>query len=143
MRDFQHAREFQAFFREGEHRISKAQRDRDGWTEVEEWQSRARLYNRYVIHMRVAIEVQQDGTLKATESPNLDIIEVKKVEKSKHEKDGPKYEVEWFRSEEGAWAELVGVGGDLAELGFPLITDRPIDRFDTYWNDADWHSARP
>jgi hypothetical protein len=137
--NFLRAREFQQLFPTAVHKIVAAERDfgtSDGWTPVKEWTSRAHLYNRYVIVLRVAIDIAEDGTISELESPKLEIIQVERVERGKDDQDGPKYELIWYRFEEGAWEELTRHAGDFSSLEFEFDKHSPVDRFDVYWQDT-------
>ena len=136
-RDFGHARDFERLFPNSEHKILRGHRTGpNGKTEVDEWRSRAFLYDRYVVTLHVAIEIANDRTITELESPSLDVIEVNKVEKGKQDEGGPKYELMWYRFEQGAWEELVKHSGDFSSLGFAFDTESPVDRFDVYWHDT-------
>jgi hypothetical protein len=140
MPTFRYAREFDQLFPAAEHSIVRSERDfdePDGWRQVDEWYSRAPLYGRYVVTLRTAVEIAEDGNASALESPSLDLIEVKHVEKGKNDRGGPKLETEWFTFEDGAWSRLYDSSGDFSSLHIEMVTDRPVDGFDTYWRDME------
>jgi hypothetical protein len=138
VRDLPFAREFQRLFPNAEHTIVEAKRDfyPDGWRPVGEWISRASLHDRYVVWLVVAVAITTDGTVSALENPQLYVVEVEKVEKSRNEEGGPLWECGCLQFEEGDWDQLVENSGDFASVGFDMTIDAPVDRFATYWHDT-------
>jgi hypothetical protein len=129
------ARLFQEFFPDAEHVIVQAKLDLppEGWTLADEWISRAKLYDRYVLWLVVPIEFTVSGDVSPLEQPAVYIVEVGKVEKGRKEKGGPKWECNFG---EGDWKELIEAGGDFEALGADLITDSPVEGFATFWRDT-------
>ena len=138
IRDWRFAREFHRLFPNAEHTIVEAKRDvhPDGWTYVSEWISRASLHGRYVVWLVVAIEIATDGTVAELEKPQLYVIEVEKVVRSRDEEEGAEWEVACAEFEEGDWEQLVEHCGDFASVGFEMTVDTPVDRFAAFWHDT-------
>ena len=139
LQQFPPARDFQRLFPGAEHRIVEAEHDFGtpvGWRSVFDWLSRARFHDRYVVTLSTAIDIGPDGTISQLKPPILDIFEVVQAIKGKNEKDGPKYECQWFGAEDGGWDSLVEVGGDFSQLGFEMTANQPVARFVTYWSDT-------
>jgi len=138
VREWSYAREFHRLFPNAEHTITQAKRDFDpnGWMPVKEWISRAGLHDRYVVWLVVAIEITADGAISELEKPQLYVVEVKKVVRSRGEGEGAEWEIACFEFEEGAWEELVENGGHFAPGDFEMIVDAPVDRFATFWRDT-------
>jgi hypothetical protein len=76
--NFSPAHEFHRLFPNAEHTIVGAMRDcePDGWRAVSEWISRARLYDRYILWLVVAVEVGADGRISEFEKPEHYLVEV-------------------------------------------------------------------
>ena len=138
VRDWPCACDFQRLFPNAEHAIVEAKRqfDPDGWKPVTEWISRAHLHDRYVVWLVVAIELSADGTLSQLEEPQLYVIEVRKVTRSRDDEGGAEWEVACAEFEDGDWAKLVENRGDFASVGFAMTVDAPVDRFATFWHDT-------
>lgn len=138
LRDLDDARQFHEFFPDAEHIIVHAKRDLtpDGWRLVDEWISRANLYNRYALWLVVPIEFTVAGDVSALDQAAVYIVEVTKVEKGRDEKDGPKWECTFGQFEEGDWQDLIAAGGNFETLGADLITDAPVKGFATFWRDT-------
>ena len=135
---FQHACDFQRIFPNAEHKVVEAEHDfgpPDYWRSVYDWLSRARLHDRYVVMLSAAVEVQSDGTIQALQPPRLDLFEIEEVVKGRKEEGGPTYKMQISTAEDDAWAELVAEAGD-EPVDLELITDQPVARFDTYWQDT-------
>jgi hypothetical protein len=138
LRDLEHARQFQEFFPDAEHVVVQAKHDLDpdGWTLVDEWISRANLYDRYALWLVVPIEFTASGDVSPLDQPAIYIVEVEKVEKGRDEKGGPKWECNFGQFEEKDWKELIEAGGDFEAVGAGLITDAPVEGFATFWRDT-------
>ena len=136
--DLDDARRFQEFFPSAEHAVVQTRRDfgSDGWRVVDEWISRANLYDRYALWLVVPIEFTDSGAASPLEHPAVYIVEVEKVEKGRDEKGGPKWECNFGQFEKGDWNELVEANGDFEALGSDLITDAPVEGFATFWRDT-------
>ncbi len=132
------ARDFQRLFPNADHAIVQGKRQSDlaGWKSVTEWISRAHLHDRYVAWLVVAIEISPDQIVSQLEEPELYVIEVKKVTRSRDDASGAEWEVACVQFEEGDWAKLVESGGDFASLEFEMTVDAPVARFATFWHDT-------
>lgn len=131
-------REFDELFPNAEHTVVKAKRDfsPNGWQIVYEWISRSHLYDRYVLWLVVAIDIGADGSLAELEKPDVCVIEIDKIERSRNDNNGPKWEFNIVEFEDGAWAHLVENRGNFDSIDLDLITNRPVDRFTTFWHDT-------
>ena len=138
VRDWPYAREFQRLFETAEHTIVEAKRDfePEGWKPVGEWISRAQLHGRYVVWLVMAIKIATDGTVSPLEEPQLYVVEVKKVIRSRDDEKGQEWEIACVQFEEEDWGQLVENNGDFATVGFDMTIDSPVDRFATFWQDT-------
>ena len=120
IREWPCAREFQRLFSNAEHIIVEALRnfDPDGWKPVHEWISRAHMHDRYVVWLVTAIEIAADGGVAELEKPELCVVKVEKVERSRDDEDGPRWECGFFQFEEGDWQQLVDNREILRPLGY-------------------------
>jgi hypothetical protein len=144
-RDLACVRDFIKCFPNVEHFIVPAKRQvpGEGWGIVSEWISRAKLHDRYIFWLVVAVEITDDHKVTAIEEPQVYGVDVYSIEKVKDEIDGPKVSVNFGQIEAGDWQSIVDAGGDFISAGFELITDQPVERFDSFWNDTRPHSATP
>jgi hypothetical protein len=138
IRDWRFAREFHRLFPNAEHTIVEAKRNfhSDGWRPVSEWISRARLYDRYVVWLVAAIEIATDGTVAGLEKPQLYVIQLEKVLRSRDEEEGAEWEVACVEFDEADWEQLVEHSGDFASVGLEMTVDAPVDRFASFWHDT-------
>ena len=100
----------------------------DGWKLRSEWISRAHLHDRYVVWLVIAIEITTDGAVSELEKPQLYVVEVQKVEKSRDDAGGPVWHITFGRFEDGDWERLVENGGDFASVGFDMTVNAPVNR---------------
>src|SRR5262245_32002816 len=144
---FRLARQFQKLFPNAEHKIVDSDHDfgpPDHWRSVYDWLARARLYDRYVIMLSVAIDIgPKDGRILKLKPPEVHVFEVGKVMKSRRATDGPKYELAWVSFKYRDWLKLVKSKGNLSALDLDLTKDEPVPRFEVYWRDtaAGWISG--
>jgi hypothetical protein len=138
VRDLPSAREFHRLFPHAEHAIVEAKRDIGGWRKVREWISRARLHDRYVVWLAVAIKITKNGVASEIEKPHVCVVEVHSVERGRAEEGGPQWECDFLQFEQDGdgWEQLVQNNGDFASVGFEMVTNAPVDRFDTFWHDT-------
>jgi hypothetical protein len=131
-------RQFLQLFPDAENTIVEANRDfyANGWKRVNEWISRAKLYDRYVFWLIVAVELTESNTVVELEKPQLYVVEVVDIEKSRDEEGGPKWTLELFEIEEADWNDLVAQGGDINSANLDLTIDEPLERFSTFWSDC-------
>jgi len=95
VRDWPYAYQFQRLFQNAEHTIVEAKRQfqPDGWKPVSEWISRAPMHGRYAVWLVIAIEIVADGTLSPLEEPQLYVVEVTKVIRSRDDEKGSEWEI--------------------------------------------------
>lgn len=143
--DLDCVRQFLQWFPDAEHTVVQAKRENhgEGWGLVSEWISRARMYDRYVFWLVVAIDVNDYGSVTATELPQLSLIQINEIERTRIDLRGPKWKLGFGQFDDEDWQELVESGGDFDSVGLELITDQPVERFETFWNDTRPHHIPP
>jgi hypothetical protein len=131
-------REFDDLFSNAEHTLVKAKRDfdPDGWQIVYEWISRSPLYDRYVLWLVIAVNIEADGSLTELEKPSVYVVEIDTIERCRDDPEGPTWKVSLAELEDGGWEQLVESRGDFAAIGFELTTNAPVDRFVIFWRDT-------
>lgn len=138
VRNLRCVRQFLQVFPDAEHTIVPAKRQvgDDGWSVVSEWISRARLYDHYVFWLVIAIEVSTSDTVAPLEEPQVFVVEVEAIAKSRDEEDGAKWQFGFGQIDASDWQEIIASGPnpDFRELG--LVVDQPVERFETFWNDT-------
>jgi hypothetical protein len=138
-------RQFLQVFPDAEHTIVPAKRQvgDDEWSLVSEWISRARLYDRYVWWLVLAIEVSTSDTVAPLEEPQVFVVEVESIAKSRDEAGAPKWQFGFGQIDESDWQEMVAAGTALDFREFGLEVDQPVERFETFWNDTRPHHIPP
>lgn len=138
-------RQFLQVFPDAEHTIVPAKRQvGDGdWSLVSEWISRARLYDRYVFWLVVAIEVSTSDTVAPLEEPQVFVVEVEAVANSRDEGDAPKWQFGFGQIDASDWQEMIASGAAPDFRKFGLEVDQPVARFETFWNDTRPHQVPP
>ena len=129
-------REFCGLYPDAEHIVGKALRDIDGWQIVYEWISRSPMYERYVVWLVVAISIDPDGSLSELTKPEVYVVEISEIIRSRNEYRGPSWKFGWAELEDGEWEQLVESGGDYSAIGLELITDAPVERFTEFYVDT-------
>jgi hypothetical protein len=134
----QAVREFSDVFPDAEHTVVKAKRDfhPNGWQIVHEWISRSPLFDRYIIWLVVAIDVDADDSLTELEKPAVYVTEVDKAEGYGDDDEGPSWQIGMVEFEDGDWEKLVEERGDFAAIDLDLTTDVPVHQFAAYWRDT-------
>jgi hypothetical protein len=144
---FRLARQFQQLFPNAEHKIVDAEHDfgpPDNWRSAHDWLARARLYDRYVIMLSVAIDIgPKEGRIVKLKPPDFYIFEVARVIKGRRAADGSKYELGWGTFTHRDWLKLIKAKGRFSVLDAELTKDKPVPRFDDYWREtgAGWTSG--
>ena len=128
--------EFCRMFPNAEHVIVKAKRDMEGWRIVHEWIGRCPMYERYALWLVIAINVEPNGSLASLEKPSFYITETVKIEGSRDDPEGVRWELQQAEFEDGDWEKLVATGGDFGAIGLELTVDSPVPRFANYWRDT-------
>lgn len=134
----QAVREFSNLFPNAEHTLVKAKRDfhPNGWQVVHEWISRSPLFDRYIIWLVVAVEVNAVNGLTQLEKPSVYVTEVDKAEECGDDDEGTTWQIGMVEFEDGDWEKLVEDRGDFAAIGLELTTDAPLDQFAIFWRDT-------
>lgn len=145
VRNLRCVRQFLQIFPDTEHTIVPAKRQvgDDGWSLVSEWISRAKLYDRYVFWLVVATEVSTSDTVAPLEEPQVILVEVEAIAKSRDEEGGPKWQFGFGEIDASDWAEIIASGTDLDFRELGLVIDQPVTRFESFWNDTRPHQIPP
>ena len=101
-----------------------------------EWISRAKIHDRYIVWLVVAIKIMTGDADSELEEAEAYITEVENIERGRDDEGGPAWECGFCEFEDGDWEQLVNNDGDFSAIGLELTVDDPVDRFATFWRDT-------
>ncbi len=131
-------RDFRTLFPQAEHTIVKAKRDMppEGWQLVHEWISRAALFERYIVWLVVAFELDAADRITILEEPSVSITELELDPDQEVDDSGAAMQVAFIEFEDGDWEKLVAAQGDFAAIELELKTDAVVEQFAMFWRET-------
>lgn len=95
-----------------------------------EWNSKAGLYERYILTMQLKIELDDTRTrIIKFEEPRFHLVEIESVSHQPNGTTGIKYGARQVRFSIAEWQKLVENDGDFSSIGVTLEKDKPVSGF--------------